>query len=189
MTVDFNDTLLLTSLQASDLTVNGVPAVSLNVVDGDTVVFDLPALGEGMQDVQIAAGAVKDVQETPIAAFSSQFYHDITAPRVVSSSVQQGDVLPIGDVTITLTMSEAMQTANLDASDFQMQGAYFVGSVAADSFGYDATGTILTLHYSGLTEDSYSLTLFSGDGQFEDQVGFNLDGEPDPSAPEYSVRA
>ena len=45
------------------------------------------------------------------------------------------------------------------------------------AFAYDATGTTLTLHYSGLTEDSYSLTLFSGDGQFEDQVGFNLDGE------------
>ena len=113
---------------------NGVPATSLNVVDGNTVVFTLPSLGEGLQDVRIAAGALKDVQGTPIAAFSSQFYHDITAPRVIDSSVQQGAVLPVGDLTITLKMSEAMRTENLDASDFQLQGVFFGGNFTADSF-------------------------------------------------------
>ncbi len=41
--VDFNDVLLLTTLQASDLKVDGVPATGFTVVDGDTVRFDLPA--------------------------------------------------------------------------------------------------------------------------------------------------
>ena len=47
ITVDFNDTVLLTSFQAADLTVNGMPAVSVTVVDGNTVVFDLPARVRG----------------------------------------------------------------------------------------------------------------------------------------------
>jgi hypothetical protein len=35
----------------------------------------------------------------------------------------------------------------------------------------------LTVTFSGLEEDIYTLKLFSGDGQFEDLLGYDLDGE------------
>src|SRR5262245_13633329 len=69
MTVDFNDSLLLTSLAASDLTVNGVPATGLTVLDYNTLRFNLPVLGDGTQNVAIAAGAIQDLQGTPVDAF------------------------------------------------------------------------------------------------------------------------
>ena len=177
LTVDFNDNILLTSLQAEDLTVSGMPATGMTIVDGNTVLFDLPVLGEGNQQIRIADGAIQDVQGTPLAEFNRPFYHDITPPRVVNSSVQEGDVLDAGNVTIAIQMSEGMRSENLDMSDFQLSGQLYETFYNAESFGYDASNTVLTLNYSGLPEDAYTLTLLSGDGQFEDQAGLNLDGE------------
>jgi hypothetical protein len=149
------------------------------VVDGETVRFQLPPLAEGNHNVQIAAGALQDVQGTPIEAFSMTFYEDVTSPRVASSSIQEGDVLPIGDLTYTVQFSEPMQTANFDPFDFVLQGTAINNVVySPTTFGFDGTSTILTLSFTNLPEDSYTLTLFSGDGAFEDLVGFDLDGEP-----------
>ena len=181
ITVDFNDAVLLTSLQASDLTVNGEPAVGLTIVDGDTVQFDLPVLSEGIQQVAIAAGAVQDLQGTPLTAFASEFYSDTTAPRVIAISIQEGQVVPAGDLSYTVQFSEPMNVANLDVTDLQLfahgQGVVHTPS----SFSYDVATSTLTIDYSSLPDDKYSLALFSS--QFEDLVGLRLDGEPDASAP------
>src|SRR5262249_23036488 len=83
MTVDFNDSVLVSSLQASDLKVDGVSATGFTVVDGDTVSFNLPGpLAEGTRTVTVAAGDILDVQGTPINAFTSTFFLDTTGPRV-----------------------------------------------------------------------------------------------------------
>ena len=42
MTVDFSHSVLLTTLDASDLKIDGVPATSVTVVDSDTASFSLP---------------------------------------------------------------------------------------------------------------------------------------------------
>ena len=175
--VDFNDVLLLTTLQASDLKVDGVPATGFTVVDGDTVRFDLPAgAADGTHTITIAPGAIQNVQGTRLAAFTERFSTDQTPPRVTASSIQQNAILSPGDFTYTVTFSEPMNTSNLDASDFSLVGQ-FGGFLSPLSFSYDATGTTLTLQYVGLQEDNDTLTLFSGDSQFEDLVGNNLDGE------------
>ncbi len=44
--------------------------------------------------------------------------------------------------------------------------------------GFDASGTVLTVDFTNLVDDAYTLTLFSNPGSFVDQVGFFLDGEP-----------
>ncbi len=175
--VDFDDVLLLTTLQASDLTVDGLPATGFTVVDGDTVRFDLPTtLPDGNHTVTIAADAIRDVQGTKVAAFTQHFTTDTTPPRVIGSSIQQGDILLPGDLTYTVTFSEPMNTAFLDPYDFSLRGE-FGGAFYATSYSFDAAGTTLTLSYSGLAEDNYSLVLLSGDYQFEDLLGNNLDGE------------
>src|SRR5262249_30875367 len=59
MTVDFNDSVLVSSLQASDLKVDGISATGFTVVDADTVSFNLPGpLAEGTHTVTIAAGDI-----------------------------------------------------------------------------------------------------------------------------------
>ena len=74
VTLDFSAGVLLTTLHASDLTLDGVAATGFTVVDGDTVTFALPALAEGPHDVRIAAGAVSDVAGRPLAAVATRFY-------------------------------------------------------------------------------------------------------------------
>ena len=71
-----------------------------------------------------------------------------------------------------------MNAANLDPSDIQLSGQFLSSSFVPTSASYDASGTVLTLTFSGLPDDAYTLVLISGDGAFEDVVGFDLDGEP-----------
>ncbi len=122
VTVDFSDSVLLTSLDASDLTVDGQAATGLTVVDGNTVSFFIMDPGEGTHTIYIAADSILDLQGTPLDEFTSHYTIDLKPPRVVASSIQEGDVLPAGSLTYTVTFSEPMNTANLDASDFLLQG-------------------------------------------------------------------
>ena len=177
--VNFNDTVLLTTLQPSDLTVDGVAATGVTIVDGNTATFILPGpLAEGIRTVAIAAGAIDDIQGTPIDAFSATFYNDVTPPRVVASSIQEGDVLSTGDLVYTVTFSEPMRTTDINPSDAPLYGQLRGNSYLPTSITFDASGTTATIIYAGLADDAYTLTLISGDGAFEDVVGWDLDGEP-----------
>jgi hypothetical protein len=177
VTVDFNDSILLTSLDASDLTVDGVPATGVTVVDANTVIFSLPALGEGIHDVNIADGAVLDLQGTEVDAVTEQYTLDLNPPTVVASSIQEGDVLPAGDLSFQVTFSEPMNTVSMFPFNYSLHGN--LRDIVYDpvSYSYDATGTVLTVGYESLPDDRYTLTLISGDGAFEDVIGWNLDGE------------
>jgi len=178
ITVDFNDAVLPSSLQASDLRVDLVAATGVTMVDSDTWSFTLPGgLGEGIHTVTIAAGAILDLQGTPVSAFTSHFSLDLTPPRVISSSIQQNDVLPAGSLTYSVQFSEPMNVSNLDPTDVTLHGQYLNVNYTPSHLAYDPTGTILAASYTGLPEDAYTLTLLSADTRFEDVVGWNLDGE------------
>ncbi len=180
LSVDFGDTLLLSSLEASDLTVDGVQATGIfGIPDGNTVVFALPVLGEGTHDVAIAAGAILDLQNTPIEAYTGQFVVDLTGPRVIASSMTEDEIVPAGAgvFMITVQFDEELSAADLDEADVTLEGT-LSGAHAADVFSYDPLLGTLTLQFPGLPEDDYTLTLDSGTGQFEDLVGNDLDGDP-----------
>src|SRR5205085_2914687 len=93
ITVNFNSFVSPVSVQASDLTVDGLPATLVTVIDGNTAIFTLPQIPVGVEhNFQIADGAISDVQGRPLSAFTSQFLVDLIAPRVISSSIQEGDL-------------------------------------------------------------------------------------------------
>jgi len=175
-TIDFNDVVLLTTLQASDVRIDGISATSYAMIDGDTAVFTIgQTLTDGVHSVTITAGALTDVQGTPIGAFSSSFYNDVVAPTVVSTSIQEGDVVSPGDLTVTIVFSEAMNRSNLDVYDMYLFGRYANSYHYATSLAYDDTGTVLTIRYTGLPEDAYTLVLYGW--AFQDTQGWYLDGE------------
>lgn len=181
MTVHFNDNLLLTSIAASDLKVDGISATGITIQDNETVVFTLPTgLAEGSHTITIAAGAIADVQNTGIDAFTGSFVLDLTAPRVVATSIGPNQVVAPGSVSYQVTFSEAMLAANLSADDFNLHGVQTRRDYAADSFTFDASGKVLTISYSNLPEDKYSLSLIAGangSDNFTDLAGNALDGE------------
>ena len=76
-----------------------------------------------------------------------------------------------------------MIESTADDSDIQLVGHFRGGSYTPDSITWDPTGTVLTIHYSGLPDDAYTLTLLSGPGEFEDLAGLYLDGEPHTPRP------
>ncbi len=185
ITIDFNDSLLVTSLQASDLTVDGQPATGFTLIDGDTVRFDLPAdvlPPDGNHTIAIAAGAILDLQGTPLEAFAIQVVSDQTPPRIISADIQPSDVRPAGTNSFSFQFSEAINTANLDNSDFTLLGIGLVRSFTPLSRSYDTNTNTLTLTYNALPADTYVLTLLSGNGRIEDPLGWDLDGEP-PDGP------
>ncbi len=176
--VTFGGNFLVSSLSASDLLLDGVPATGMTLVDGARVRFALPpGIAEGMHTITIEAGALSDLQGTPLAAFSSQFELDLTAPRIVGSSIAPGDVLPLGSANFTITFAEPMLVANLSADDLFLSGTYKPNSILPTALAWDASGTILSAQFNGLWEDDFTLTLLSGDGAFEDVVGIDMDGE------------
>lgn len=178
MRIDFNDSVLITTLTPADLRINGAPAISVSMVDHDTALFTLPALVGTTFNATIAAGAVLDTQSTPIEAFSSTFSSDSVAPRIIASSIQTGDIVPVGNLTYTVQFSEPMTTSNLDDSDFELLGALQGGPIAPTLFSFNPAGDVLTISYADLPEDDYTLTLKSGNGRLEDALGNDLDGEP-----------
>ncbi len=179
LTVVFNDNVLLTSLEASDLQVDGVAATGLTILDGGRVQFTLAGgLGQGLHFVTIAAGALTDLQGTPIAAYEGQFIIDSIGPRVIDSSIDEDDTLPIGSLTYTVQFDEPLNAALIDASDFTLQGLGLNRVYAPTSFSYIQDLSILTITYDNLPDDNYRLTLISGINQFRDLAGNNLDGEP-----------
>jgi hypothetical protein len=179
--VTFNDNVLISSLQAADLTFGPLTATAFTVLSGNQVRFTVPGgLGEGAYLVTIADGAILDVQGTPLTEFNAQVFVDRTGPRVIFSSIQEGETHGAGNLSYVVQFDDLLPQSNFDASDFALQGLGLVRSYAPASFDYVAADSILTLNFSNLPEDSYRLTLLSGNGRLEDLAGNDLDGEPPP---------
>lgn len=78
--VEFSTPVMLTSIDASDLTIDGQPAGSANAIDEDTVAFDVSSLhdGDGSYNVAIAAGALSSLAGQPLEAFAISLEVDTT---------------------------------------------------------------------------------------------------------------
>ena len=91
-------------------------------------------------------------------------------PYIVSSSIDGQVFSPApANVTEVVTFSQPMNTSFTTASSFELFGNYRNVQYAAASFSWDPTGTILTINYDNLPDDTYTLTLFAGG--FENLVG------------------
>ncbi len=97
-------------------------------------------------------------------------------PRLTNSSIQAGSVLPSGSLTYTAQFNDRIKASTLDSSDFALRGTA-TGAKSPAWWSFNTNTATLTLNYSALPEDEYTLTLYSGDGRFEDAEGLNLDGE------------
>jgi hypothetical protein len=173
--VTFSDNLLLTSLKTSALTVDGLPATGFAILDGKTVQFTLPALGAGHHLVSITS--LLDVHGRLLTRYDGDFTIDRTAPRVIGSSIQENGVVFDGrSWSYTVQFDKPLDGVPLTALAWKLHGNLLNKDYAADSFTYIQDTSTLTLNYSNLPSDRYTLTLFSG--PFHDLAGNNLDGEP-----------
>lgn len=177
ITVNFSQNILIGSLQASDVRINGTPCSTFNVVDGNSAAFQLPVTGEGSFTVTIAAGSITNIQGTAISSYTGTFAVDFSAPKVAASSIPEGGTSGVGDVNCTVTFNEPVISEGLSTNGFILRGS-FNGTRFADCYTYSTSTYAMTLTFSNLQEDTYQLTLLSGDGYLEDLAGNDLDGEP-----------
>jgi methionine-rich copper-binding protein CopC/protocatechuate 3,4-dioxygenase beta subunit len=179
----FSQTVLASSLTPGELTINGVPALSVTYVDAHTVDWKIDPSsipnGERVQNTAVisadsSGNRVMDVSGAQLADFTSSFTTDNVAPYVVSSSVNNGDVFSRSPYNLTevVTFSEPMNTGATTASSFDLHGQFRNQDIAAASFSWDSTGTVLTINYANLPDDDYTLTLFAGG--FQDLVGLTM---------------
>ena len=182
ITVTFNDPIYLPSLTPGELEVNGVPATAVTDVNANTVTWTVDpssyATGIDLPNVvTIGADAfgnqITDVSGQTLTPYSYSFNTTNVAPYIVSSSIDGQVFSPApADVTEVVTFSQPMNTSFTTASSFELFGNFRDVIYAAASFSWDPTGTILTINYDNLPDDTYTLTLFASG--FQNLVGIPL---------------
>lgn len=198
-TVTFTEALRVPSLQAEDLRVNGFAALDVVPVDGRTFEFTInPAadIGDGTYNVSIAADAVEDLQGELNAAFNGTFVVDTAGP-VITSTLWNGSPLsvdatvPTGTFSFEATFDEPLQAFRRAGRGLRTPGTddiTLMNNTTGQDFsptavGFDEGTNSWSADFAPLPEGSYTLTLLSRDGGFEDEVGNDLDGEFEASNP------
>ena len=183
--VTFNQDLLLTSIQADDLRINGIVASDVTIFDGRTLEFHVASTntGDGIYTATIAPGSITSVTGENLPFFSATFDVDATNPVVVASNVAEGAVLDPGDHVYQVQFSEELATSNLGAEDIQLVRTDTSTIISVGTFAYDAPTSTLTLTFAALDEGSYELRLTSEVDGFRDRRNNLLDGGPSSPFP------
>jgi streptogramin lyase len=184
ITVDFNDSVLVSSLATANVKFGGLAATGFTVNNDHEVTFFLQAVPPGLNvpyTFQIAAGSIKDIQGVGLTGFSETIFVNTVPPHLTATSVEEGDVDPAGNLVYVVSFNEPINPNSVSAGSFDLHGVFRNADYGPDSFVFNATNTTLTITYSNLPEDNYTETLF--DFGFMDRAGYILDGEPHTPRP------
>jgi sugar lactone lactonase YvrE len=184
ITVDFNDTILLSSLPGANVTFDGLAATGYTVDNDHEVTWYLQATPPGLNipyTFQIAAGTIQDIHGVGLTGFSETIIINTVPPHLTATSVEEGDIDPAGNLTYVTKFQEPIVPSSVSASSFDLHGIYRNADYSPSSFSFDSTDMILTINYTGLPQDNYTLTLFAPG--FRDRAGYILDGEPHTPRP------
>src|SRR5215813_13217313 len=142
------------SLQASDFTVNGIPATGFSYTPDSTTIFFTfgasPVTTEGLQTMSIPAGAfTSKAAGDPVAAFTGTFRYDTLLLQVVVTAPAVGGVFTLpSPFTYDVTFNEPINPASVQLGDLQLSG--IVGStVTAASVAPGNTTVRFTLNVPG----------------------------------------
>ena len=115
--VDFNFDVDPETVQAADLTVGGVPATGIAIVDGDTVDFGLPALAEGPHAASMAADSILPLGGgLGLLPLELRFTVDLTTPQVAVVSLTTTDISPA--LTGTVDDAAAAVAVTVDGATY-----------------------------------------------------------------------
>lgn len=194
VTLNFSEQLLVPSVEASDLLIGGRAATAVRRVDADTYEFTIdPAAlaGDGVYAIELADGAVLDLQQRGNARYATSFTFDTTGPRVVDVFLNNAPLRFSRVYTEGTVILKAVFDEPLLELESPRRGPFAPGptdvvvrelgtntTTFATAVAYDAATLTLTAEFAPFLEGDYVLTLISGDGAFEDVVGNDLDGEP-----------
>ncbi|MFI5377923.1 MAG: S8 family serine peptidase [Tepidisphaerales bacterium] len=167
-TVHFSHPVAAATLDAGDLTVNGIPADSVSSPDSRTAVFHFntsPVVNQGLQTVAMAAGAVERQGDAAVVqALATTFRYDALVMQVTASTPASGSTLPPPLTEIDLTMNEAVDPASVRASDLALSQGSVLGAALSPT-----NPQIVQFLVSEPTEANLSMSLAAG--ALTDQFG------------------
>ncbi len=128
--VNLSDPALPSSVQASDFTVNNIPANSFTLSNGNaTITFHFttsPVVTQGPQTMHIAAGAILRASDSmPIFEFTCDFRYDATLLQVTTTVPPVGGTFSPpapGTYTYDVNFNEAVDPTSVQASDLTVSG-------------------------------------------------------------------
>ncbi len=144
ITVEFAEPIDPASVQAGDLTVNGVPATGFTIIDTHTIAFTPPAVGSGEHTIALAEGALTSTTGRTLAAFTSRFSL-VTPPMVAvweatgiyaNYARLNGSVLETGDEDPLVQIVWGRTDAGTDIDAWESRIS--LGTIGAESFYTDA---------------------------------------------------
>src|SRR5262245_1508595 len=160
--MNFSEAIDPTSLDASDLLVNGIPADGVTLTSATSATFtftDDPVVTQGVQTMAIAAGSItKDGDPSRgIAAFNATFRYDSIPLAVTATAPPAGGVFTLpSPLTFVVTFNEPIAAASVGTDDLTLSVGTVTAAVASGP--NEATYTI-----GGITaEGSLTITLGAG---------------------------
>ncbi|MCA9257780.1 MAG: PPC domain-containing protein [Planctomycetales bacterium] len=195
--IQLSSLVLATSIDAADVSVGGLPATDVTIIDGRTLQWTVdPAasIGDGTYEILLDDDALLDLGGNAIPGWSSVFYVDSTGPRLVEAF--WNDEPLVAGLTLSpgfgsfvgrfdedlFTISSARRGLRTPGGDdLELVDAISGTSYAPTSVAYNASTFTFSAEFPFLPEGNYTLRLRSGDGAFEDAVGNDLDGETGPT--------
>ena len=190
ITVNFNGSVLVSTLSQVKATLGGQPATGYTVNDGGSVTWffnPLPGANDVPYTFKLTGNGCENIQDVNLSTFSETIYQDTVPPTVVKTSIAEGALVQSTTLTIKITFSEPMNTTVFNVYEsMSLFGMYTFNSYTPTSYSWNTSGTVLTLNFTGMVDDSYTLTLFSATPYnsfgFQDLAGnplapgdFNLD--------------
>ncbi len=126
--VNFSDPIQVGTVQASDFTVDGVPATSFIVNTATQVTFNyssMPFSTQGLHTMAMAAGAIlRDPDSNPLNAFTGTFRYDTLLLQVVSTvpPFPNGVFTLPGPFTYDVNFNEPVDPASVQTADLMLSG-------------------------------------------------------------------
>lgn len=148
-TLDFSDVLDPGSVDASDLTVNTLPADSFTLDgDADSITFHFdtsPVSQEGPQTMEVAEGVVlRDGDGYLNVAWQAEFYYDLLPLGITSTNPAEGEIVTEAPARIVLNFNEAIDGESVDIDDLSLNEGEVTAAEAldADSIAYTVAGLL-----------------------------------------------
>lgn len=172
--VNTSDTVDPASLQATDFSVNGIPANSFSYTPGTTTITfnfsSTPVTVEGLQTMHINAGAFTRASDgSPVLQFDGTFRYDTLVLAVTSTVPPVGGTFTLpGPFNYDVNFNEAFDPASIQTSDLTLSGipGAFVSGVS-----FLNANTTARFVLSGMTINEGTLTASIAAGAITDPEG------------------
>jgi extracellular elastinolytic metalloproteinase len=171
--VTLNDAVNPATVQGSDLLVNGQPASTAVLSNGNqTITFTFasdPVSVQGVESMHINAGAFNRASDNgPVSAFDATFRYDATLLQVASTNPPAGGTFTLpGPLTYDVTFNESVSPGSVQTTDLVLSGA---PGAAVTGVSFLQGNTVVRFTVSGITTEAV-LTASIAAGAITDAFG------------------